>query len=188
MQQEVKFVAVSGSLRRASYNSALLRACESLLPETATMQKFSIATIPHYNRDVETEKLPDSVQALMAAIESADALLIATPEYNHSIPGVLKNALDWASRGRDGNPSVLNGKALGVLSVVTGRFGGVRAQEHLIQIAAGMNMRQMYRPSVIIPQAGNVFDDDLNLVDESMIELVRTFLTAFVAWTKTHSD
>ena len=188
MTKNLKFLAICGSLRERSYNAALLRAVESLLPAYVEMMTFNIAPIPAYNRDVEVAGLPESVTALIMQIRAADAMLIATPEYNHSIPGVLKNALDWASRGQNGQPSALNGKPLGVMSVVTGRFGGVRAQEHMIQIAAGVNMRQMMRPSVIIPQAAKVFDENLKLVDASTIELVRNFVTALADWTTAHKN
>jgi len=179
--ENLKFLGISGSLRERSYNSALLRAAKKLLPENAEMTIFDLTPLPVYNEDVEAVGLPEPVEALRTQIETADGLIISTPEYNHSVPGGLKNAIDWASRG---SPSVLNGKPLGVMSIVTGGFGGVRAQEHMIGIAAGVNMRQMVRPAVIVPRAAEKFDDDLNLTDETTRQFLRDFLTAFIGWTQ----
>ena len=127
MADPIKVLGISGSLRAGSYNSGLLRAAATVLPPGMEMTIFDIGTLPLFNADVERAGPPESVPALQHAIAAADGLLFAVPEYNYSISGVLKNAIDWASRGR---PSSLDGKPAAIMGV-GGRQGTVRAQMHM---------------------------------------------------------
>ncbi len=125
-----KILGFAGSLRKGSYNRALLRAAAELLPEDATLETFDLEGIPRFNQDLESDP-PARVKDFKAKIRAADAVLIATPEYNYSVPGVLKNAIDWASR--PSGDSAWPGKPLAVMSASTGMLGGSRAQYHLRQ-------------------------------------------------------
>src|SRR5690242_6672036 len=128
MPSSIHLLGFAGSLRKGSYNRALLRAAEELLPEGVTLETFEIAPIPLFNDDLRLQGDPEPVRFFKERIAAADALLIATPEYNFSIPGVPKNAIDWASRPPDQSP--LRGKPVGVMGASTGQFGTVRAQAH----------------------------------------------------------
>lgn len=181
MTTPVHVLGISGSLRAASYNTGLLRAAAEVLPAATTLEIFDLAPIPLYNGDVDASGQPDAVQQLKARIAAADALLIATPEYNHSIPGVLKNALDWASRPPSSSP--LAGKPLAVMGA-GGRFGTVRAQMHLRQIAPSMGMLLLTRPDVLVMRAWEKFDASGRLVDQETREQVRALVEALVIWTR----
>jgi chromate reductase, NAD(P)H dehydrogenase (quinone) len=136
----MKVLGISGSLRHDSHNSALLRAAAERLPAGAELIPFErLAEIPPYDEDVEVEGVPEVVRELREAIRSADAVLIATPEYNHSIPGQLKNALDWASR--PAGQSALNGKPAATIGASTGMFGAVWAQAELRKVLGAMGGR-----------------------------------------------
>ena len=136
----MRVLGISGSLRRESHNSALLRAAAERLPAGAELLPYErLAEIPPYDEDVEAQDVPASVQELREAIRGADAVLIATPEYNHSIPGQLKNALDWASR--PAGQSALNGKPAAVIGASTGMFGAVWAQAELRKVLGAMGGR-----------------------------------------------
>ena len=136
----MKVLGISGSLRRDSYNSALLRAAAERLPAGAELVPFErLAEIPPYDEDAELEGVPEAVAELREAIRAADAVLIATPEYNHSIPGQLKNALDWASR--PAGQSALNGKPAATIGASTGMFGAVWAQAELRKVLGAMGGR-----------------------------------------------
>jgi chromate reductase len=175
----MKVLGISGSLRRASFNTALLRAARELAPPGMNIEEHSIAEIPLYNDDVRVAGYPAPAEALRSAIESADALLIVTPEYNYSIPGVLKNAIDWASRP----PSPpLAGKPLGMMSASTGLFGGVRAQYHLRQIAVFVDLLPLNKPEIFVTKAAEKFDADSRLVDEATRKAVSAFLASFATW------
>lgn len=137
--------------------------------------------IPLYDEDVRAEGEPESVVALKDAIRQADALVIATPEYNHSISGVLKNALDWASRPPDASP--LNGKPVAIVGASQGSFGTVRAQMHLRQVCAYNNMHPVNRPQVLVARAQRKFDDEGRLQDETTERFVRQQMEALIDWT-----
>ena len=176
-------VAIVGSLRRQSFNRGLLRAAQELKPESMRIVEAPLAAIPLYNEDVEREGDPPAVQALKAAILDADAVLILTPEYNHSIPGVLKNAIDWASR-RYGTASVLKGKPVAITGAAAGRFGTARAQLHLRQIFPYLDMRLMPQPELYVASAGDAFDDTGRLTDDRVRESLQAFLESLLTWTK----
>ncbi len=177
----IKLLGVSGSLRERSFHSALLRNAADLLLDDATLTIANIHDIPLYNSDLGGP--PESVQRFKQQIAEADGMLLASPEYNHSISGVLKNAIDWASRQTPGQDrTVLSEKPVAFLHTATGAFGGVRAHEHLIQIAHAVNMRIVSRPAIIIPFARDKFDDDLTLIDATTREFIQKMLNNLVSF------
>ncbi len=169
------FLGISGSLRQQSYNTAALQACQQQLPPGVTMSLFDIAPVPLYNDDVYKQGFPDSVRQLRAQIQAADALLIATPEYNYSMPGVLKNALDWASRP----PSQpFDGKPIALLGATPGGMGSARAQYQLRQVFVALNAQVLNRPEVFISGAPNKFDANGQLTDTATAENLAKLLVA----------
>lgn len=175
----VRLLGVAGSVRKASYNRALLRALAEVLPATATLELFDgLAALPTFDPDQRHE--PPPVVAWKQALAAADGVVIATPEYNYSITGVLKNAIDWASRPPPTSP--LRGKPVGIMSAATGISGGMRAQYHLRQILVFTDSPAMLQPEVIIPRAQERFDTDGRLTDDSTRELLARFGVALVAW------
>lgn len=182
MADTIKILGISGSLRKQSFNTATLRAAQSLVPEGATIETFDIAGIPIYNQDDETNP-PQKVTEFKKAIRAADAILLVTPEYNYSIPGPLKNAIDWASRPY--GDSAWNGKPVAVMSASVGIFGGVRAQYHLRQSFVFLNMFAVPLPEVAIPSAADKFDANMNLMDEMAKGLIRQLLQNLVTLART---
>lgn len=176
----LRVLGIAGSLRSGSYNRVLLRATQELAPGHMQITLFDLAPIPPYNSDVEAQGEPASVVALKSAIREADAVLIATPEYNRSIPGVVKNALDWASRPP--TRSVLDGKPVAVMGASTGSFGTVRAQAHLQQLCVATNMLAMNRPQLFVAHAKGKFDDHGQLVDQDTRERLAKLLDALADW------
>lgn len=180
---ELRILGIAGSLRRGSFNRGLLRAAQELAPEGMSISTFDrLGDVPPYDDDVEQTGKPEPVQALVDAIRAADGLLIATPEYNYSVPGVLKNAIDWASRPPATTP--LKGKPAALMSASTGISGGMRAQYHLRQSFVFTETHAMLKPEVIIPKCAERFDSTGKLADESTRTLIRTFLGAFGDWTR----
>jgi len=177
----VKILGFVGSLRKGSYNKALMRAASELLPENAALEVFDLEGIPPFNQDLENQP-PQVVKEFKAKIRKADALLIASPEHNYSIPGVLKNAIDWASRPSGDN--VFEGKPVAIMSASTGRLGGARAQYHLRQSFIFLNMHPLNRPEVMMPYAQEHVDANGNLTDEKTRQLIRQLLEALVQWTR----
>lgn len=176
----VHVLAISGSFRKNSYNTSLLRAASEMLPEGMTLEIFDISRIPLYDDDVRALGFPEPVQEFRNRIAAADALLIATPEYNFSIPGVLKNAIDWASRPP--NPP-LDGKPVAMMGASTGNFGTVRAQMHLRQVCVNTNMFPLNKPEVLVMRAQEKFDADGRLVDEMTRGFIQGLLVALTEWT-----
>jgi chromate reductase len=181
MAQPVKIFGFVGSLRKGSYNKALMRAALELLPKDAILEVFDLEGIPPFNQDLESQP-PQVVKEFKTKIRKADALLIATPEYNYSIPGILKNAIDWASRPHGDN--AFEGKPVAIMSASTGRLGGARAQYHLRQSFVFLNMYPLNRPEVMMPYATEHVDANGNLTDETTRQLIRQLLEALVQWTK----
>jgi len=180
--KNLHLLGFSGSLRRGSFNSALLRAAAELLPEGVALEVLDLSPIPLYNRDVETAGTPEAVQNFKARIAAADALLIATPEYNYSIPGVLKNAIDWASRPPKDTP--LSGKPLAIMGASGGGSGTMRAQMHLRHVAVFTNMLPLNKPEVYVTRAAEKFDAQGRLIDEPTRQRVRELLAALRDWTR----
>lgn len=177
MSDTIKILGISGSLRKGSFNTLALHAAQSLAPQGASFEIFDIAGIPIYNQDEETNP-PQKVTEFKKAIREADAILIATPEYNYSVPGVLKNAIDWASRPY--GDSAWNGKPAALMSASVGIFGGARAQYHLRQSFVFLNMLAVTQPEVAIPVAQKKFDANGNLTDDMSKKLITQLLEALV--------
>jgi chromate reductase len=174
----VTILGIAGSLREASYNRALLRAARELLPEGIELEELDLRGLPFYDGDVEAAGDPEPVAALKDAIRGADALLIATPEYNRGIPGVLKNAVDWASRPPLASP--LAGKPVAIMGASTGRGGTARAQEQLRAALEFSRANVVEQPELLVPEAFMRFDDHGELVDPGiraeLAELVDTLV------------
>ena len=181
METKLKILGFAGSLRIASYNKSLLRAAANLMPEDTNLEIFDIDGIPAFNQDTENN-MPEKVKDFKSKIREADAILIATPEYNYSVPGVLKNAIDFATRPYGDNP--FNEKPVAIMSASVGMLGGARAQYHLRQIFVYLNMHPINGPEVIVPFAQNKFDTNGNLVDENTQMFVRQLLQNLVNWTR----
>jgi chromate reductase len=162
----VKILGVAGSLREGSYNRSLLRAARELLPADVELAEFDIRGLPFYDGDVEAAGDPEPVVALKDAIREADALLIATPEYNRGVPGALKNAVDWASRPPLGSP--LTGKPVAIIGASTGRGGTARAQEHLRSALEFSRAEVLEQPELLVPEAYLHFDQHGELADEGI--------------------
>lgn len=177
----IRILGIPGSLRQASYNKAALRAAQELLPDGATLEVFDLDGLPSFNEDDE-RALPARVVELKARIREADAILIATPEYNYSVPGVLKNAIDWASRPYGDN--AWDGKPVAIMGASPGPLGTARAQYHLRQTFVFLNMYPVNRPEVMISNAAQRFDAQGQLVDEGSRARIRQLLEALVAWTR----
>lgn len=181
MNDPIVILGIAGSLRRDSYNRAALRAAQELTPEGARIDAFDIDGIPGFNQDDEAQA-PAKVVELKQQVRNADAILFVTPEYNYSIPGVLKNAIDWASRPY--GDSAWNGKPVAVMGASVGMLGSARAQYHLRQTFVFLNMHPVNQPEVMISSAGKRFDDQGNLTDETSRKLIRQLLEELVRWTK----
>jgi chromate reductase len=168
--------AIAGSLRRASYNRGLVRAAVELAPPSLRITTYEIGDLPFYNADVE-ERPPAGVAVLRRAVARSDALLIAVPEYNYGVPGVLKNAIDWLSRPARG--SALDGKAAAILGASAGRSGTARGQLQLRQAFVFTNTLAMLQPELLIAGGAEKFDADGNLTDPSTRDHLRAFLERF---------
>lgn len=187
MTTPLTFLGIAGSLRAGSLNRATLRAAQEVAPDGVELSIYDgLGALPLYNGDQDTpDLLPDPVREFKARIAAADALVIVTPEYNYSIPGVLKNALDWASRPTGQQFPPLRGKPVALMSASPGSFGGVRAQMHLRQICLGTDMLPLNRPEILIFRAHERFDASGTLTDEPTRALIRTQLEALAEWTRT---
>ncbi|HEU4502062.1 MAG TPA: NAD(P)H-dependent oxidoreductase [Nitrospira sp.] len=181
MADEVKMLGFAGSLRRQSYNRAALGAAVKLVPSGITLNTFDLDGIPPFNQDHE-KKPPDAVRQFKAAILKADAILMVTPEYNYSVSGVLKNAIDWASRPY--GESAWDGKPVGVMGASVGMLGTCRAQYHLRQMFVFLNMLPLNQPEVMIANADEKFDEEGNLKDEKTAQKIRELLEALADWTR----
>lgn len=173
-----RVLGLSGSLRAGSFNTALLRAARELAPPGMSIDIFDIASIPFYNDDVRLAGYPDEVVEFREAVRAADGVLIASPEYNRSVPGVLKNAIDWASRRPD---QPFAGKPMAIMGVSNGALGAAFANYHLRQIFVFMDARTVNGPEVMIGGARTKFDDSLNLVDEPTRRFVADHLEKLAA-------
>lgn len=178
---DVKILGIPGSLRKESYNRGLIRAAQQLLPPNTTFETFDLLGIPPFNEDDE-EKVPQKVQDFKAAIRRADAILFATPEYNYSMSGVLKNAIDWASRPY--GDSAWLGKTAAIIGASAGRMGTARAQYHLRQSCVYLDINVINQPEVMVGNASDMFDDNSNLTHETSRKLLKELLEALVARTR----
>src|SRR5438552_5981580 len=174
-------LGIAGSLRAGSFNRSLLRAAQELAPAGMQITAFDLAPIPLYNADVEAKGDPEPVGALKSAIRRADALLIVTPEYNFGMPGVLKNAIDWASRPP--RSSVLMGKPAAIMGATPGMGGTGRAQLQLRQAFLFTQTLAVLSPEVLVARAGEKFDASGRLTDEKTRQIVGQLLQALADWT-----
>ena len=181
MDKKIHILGFAGSLRKQSYNRALLSAANDMVPENATLEIFDLDGIPPFNQDLENEP-PEKVRDLKARIRAADAILIVTPEYNYSIPGVLKNAIDWASRPYGDN--AFDGKPVAVMGASIGMLGTARAQYDLRRSFVFLNMYPMNQPEVMVPFAKDKVDENGRVTDEKTRKKIRELLEALVSWTK----
>jgi len=181
MKKQINILGFAGSLRKNSYNKALLRAAVELVPSDIKIEVFDLEGIPLFNQDLE-EQPPKWVREFKAKIRAADALLIATPEYNYSVPGVLKNAIDWASRPYRDN--AFEGKPVALMSASEGLLGGARAQYHLRQIFVALNMHALNRPEVIVSSVDEKVDENGNITDEKTREKIKKLIQSLADWTR----
>ena len=181
MSKPIRILGIAGSLRRQSYNRATLRAAAQLAPEGASVEIFELDSIPGFSEDEERNP-PEKVVELKRRIRESDAVLFVTPEYNYSIPGVLKNAIDWASRPY--GDSAWSGKPAAIMGASVGTIGTARAQYHLRQVMVFLNMFPINQPEVMIGNAHERFDAEGNLTDEATKEYVRQLLQSLVEWTR----
>jgi chromate reductase len=180
ISDNIHVLGISGSLRRGSHNSGLLRAAAQVLPKGMTLEVFNLGSVPVFNGDLAVSGEPQNVLQFKERIADADALLIATLEYNYSIPGVLKNAIDWASRPPKHSP--LNRKPLAMMGA-GGVMGTIRAQLHLRQILLYNDLRLLNKPEVYVTRSWEKFDGDGNLKDEATLQSIRALLEALGKWT-----
>jgi len=180
----VKILGIAGSLRKGSFNKSILREALALLPENVELEIFDIDGIPSFNQDM-VNRPPERITDLKAKVRSADAILFATPEYNFSVPGVLKNVIDWVSRANGENS--WQGKPVAIMSASTGLIGGERAQLHLRQCFVYLDMHAVNRPEVIVTLAAQKIDQNGRLTDEHTKEKIKELLVALVELTKKFS-
>jgi chromate reductase len=179
---DLRILGIAGSLRRDSYNRALLRAAAERAPDGMSIEPFDLAEVPLYNGDVEARGDPEGVARLKAAIRAADGVLMATPEYNHGVPGVMKNSVDWASRPP--GDAVLDGKPVGIIGASPGITGTARGQSQLRQAFEFTNSYCMPQPELLVFKAHEKFDGEGNLTDPPTAEHLRRYLAAFAAWVR----
>ena len=177
MADQIKILGIAGSLRKQSYNKGALRAAQKLCPEGASIEVFDLEGIPPFNQDDE-KNAPPKVSEFKQKIRSADAILLVTPEYNYGMPGVLKNAIDWASRPYGDN--AWSGKPVALMSAALSMGGGVRAQYQLRQAFVFLNMEAVIQPEVAIGNAPERFDKEGNLADETSKKLIGQLLRNLV--------
>jgi chromate reductase len=177
IDRSFEVVGFAGSLRRASYNRALLRAAAELAAPKLHVTIHDLSPIPLYNADIEAEAIPSSVAELRTAVRQADALLIATPEYNHGVPGVLKNTIDWLSRPP--RESALNGKVAAIMGASPGTTGTARSQTQLRQAFVFTNTYALLQPEVLVARAHEKFDADGRLTDQGTRDFIQAFLARF---------
>src|SRR6476646_8243933 len=181
MSQSIRILGIAGSLRRESYNRAALKAATQLVPQDASLEVFELDGIPGFNQD-EEKNPPAKVVELKRRVRDAHAILMVTPEYNYSVPGVLKNAIDWASRPY--GDSAWAGKPVAIMGASIGTIGTARAQYHLRQRFVFLNMFPVNQPEVMIGNAAERFDAAGNLTDEMTKDFIRQLLQNLVAWTR----
>lgn len=183
MGTQIHILGIAGSLRQGSYNASVLRAAVELVPTGATLEIFDINGIPLFCQDEERDP-PAEVIRLKSRIREADAILIATPEYNYSVPGVLKNAIDWASRPY--GDSAWSGKPAAIMGASVGALGTARAQYHLRQMMVFLDMHPINQPEVMISAASQRFDEQGNLIDAASRDLISKLLEKLVERARLH--
>jgi chromate reductase, NAD(P)H dehydrogenase (quinone) len=175
-------IGLAGSLRRVSYNAMLLRAAAESVPDGSTVEIASIRGIPLYDADVEAEGIPEPVQHLKAKIAAADALLLVTPEYNNSIPGVMKNAVDWLSRPPADIPRVFSGRPIGLMGATPGLGGTSLAQAAWLPVLRTLGTSPWFGGRLMVANAAKMFDADGTLIDETIRGRLVSFMSGFAAY------
>jgi NAD(P)H-dependent FMN reductase len=179
----MKLVGVSGSLRKGSYNTALLRAAAGLMPAGAALEIATIQGIPLYDADLEASAgLPPAAQALKEAVVAADGVLLVTPEYNSGVPGVFKNAIDWTSRPAADIPRVWGGRPVAVIGASQSGFGTVLSQNAWMSTLHKLGATQWHGAQLMVSRAQDVFDADGNLADDKVRAQLAAFLAGFAAF------
>lgn len=179
--EKIKIFAFAGSISSDSINKKYLAYAKSVLPEEAEMEIFDLGRLPMFTRDLENN-LPEAVAEFKNKIRAADAIFIATPEYNYSVPGVLKNAIDWGSRPHGDNS--FGKKSGAIMGASNGRFGTARAQHDLRKILMCVDIKTLNYPEVMIPEGDKKFDADGNITDEFTKTKIAELIQALIAWTK----
>lgn len=185
MDNKVQILGMAGSLREESYNRALLREAKRLAPDEADIEIFDLHDIPGFNQDEEQDP-PQKIKDLKQKVSAADAILFVTPEYNYSVSGVLKNAIDWASRPYGDNSFA--GKPAAIMGATISMLGTSRAQYHLRQMCVFLDIYPVNQPEVMVSNAPESFNDDLKLTDDTTEDLVKEQLQNLVEWTHTISE
>lgn len=175
----MRLVGIGGTFRKDSFSMGLLKAVKELLPEGTTFEILDFRDFPPYNPDIE---IPEEIKIFKDKIKQSDAVLFSTAEYNYSVPGNLKNAIDWASRPYGDNS--FEDKPAAIISESTGQLGGSRAQYHLRQIMVFLNMHPINKPEAIVPFAQEKFDEDGKLTDEKTREKIKELLEELVKWSE----
>lgn len=180
-----KLIGISGSLRRGSFNTALLRTATEVVPRDAELAMETLHGIPLYDGDIETtEGIPERVMALKEAIVAADGLLLVTPEYNNSIPGVFKNAIDWLSRPASDIPRVFGDKPVATIGASPGGFGTILSQNAWLPVLRTLGTRPWFGGRLLVSRAGTVFDEGGQIVNDATKEQLRHFIEGFVAFVR----
>lgn len=183
MKKNLRIVGFSGSLRKGSYNTSLLKACNKFITNEIDYEILDISSLPFFNEDLEAAGVPDSVKLFWSQLNGADAFIIASPEYNYSFTGVLKNALDWASRG---DRTILYNKPAILLSASPGMFGGVRSQYHLRQVCVALNLIPLSSKEVYVMKAHEKIDSNGNITDNKTNESISKIINDLINYTKKH--
>lgn len=178
----MRIIGLAGSLRSGSFNQALLRAAVAECPKEAALEVESIRGIPLYDGDVEAQGIPDKVTELKNRVAQADALLLVTPEYNNSIPGTFKNAIDWMTRPPADVPRVFRDKPVGVIGASPGAYGTVLSQTAWLQVLRTLRTRPYFGQLLYVGGAEKVFDASGGLVDDTVRRRLRAYLEGFVAF------
>lgn len=177
-----RIIGIAGSLRELSFNRRLLEAAAQLAPDGASIEVGAIDGIPLYNGDVEKRGVPEAVTELKNRIRHADALLLVSPEYNHGIPGVMKNVIDWLSRPPEDIKAVYRDRPVAVMGATPGPGGTRMAQAAWLPTLRALGTRPWFGGQLYVPKAGEAFDEDGNLIDEQVRERLKRFLEGFVAY------
>ncbi len=184
----IKIVGISGSLRAASYNTALLQVAAETVKDIVEFEVVTINDIPLYNEDVEnSDGIPQSVITLQEKVATADGVLIATPEYNHSIPGVLKNAIDWLSRPPKEIPRIFSNRPVAVVGATMGGLGTALSQAAWLPVLRRLNMRPWFGGQIMISKAHNVFDESGKIIDETVQTHLKQFLDGFINFVESNN-
>ncbi|HEV7698834.1 MAG TPA: NADPH-dependent FMN reductase [Pyrinomonadaceae bacterium] len=181
MTEKLRILGISGSLRKGSFNTAALHAAQELVPEGVEMVVAEIGELPAFNQDLEADP-PAAATSFKQAVREADAIVFSSPEYNYSVPGHLKNAIDWASRPY--GDSAWDGKPALIMGASPGAIGTARMQYHLRQIMVFLNMHPLNKPEVMINNCASKFDEQGNLTDEKTREYLKQAIEALVHWTR----